>query len=60
MLLGMPFGRIMPNPPGGFALAADRLQLARLYRGIAATPPIVTAWFNGLCTSIRLTGAGSA
>lgn len=37
-----------------------RQEVAWGYPGILAMTPIVIAWFNGLTTSIRLTGVGQA
>lgn len=53
-----PWLRVWPNPDGAFD-QADRQQIAGKYSGILAGTAVVIAWFNGLTTSIRLTGIGS-
>lgn len=38
--LGLPFGRVLPNPDGSF-VAADRVHLLYLYPGIVPVPPLL-------------------
>lgn len=51
-----PLKRMLPIPDGGFSTQEDRQQLEYLY-AFVFTPSVVT-YFQGLTTSIRLTGAG--
>jgi hypothetical protein len=46
--LGLPFGRVPPNPDGSLATAADRAQLNYLYALGGAAPP---ATFNPVWAS---------
>lgn len=57
--IDLSFLHIWPNPDGALN-QADRQQIAFKYSGILAGGSVVIAWFNGLTTSIRLTGVGSA
>jgi len=57
-LVGPNLGRVWPNPDGSLGALADRQHVGWLYRGILATVPGAIAWFSGLTTSMRLTGAG--
>lgn len=52
--------RVFPNPDGSLANQADRQVMAYMYSGILAGGAAIVSWVNGLTTSIRLTGAGSA
>lgn len=49
--------RVWPNPSGSLASQGQRQHLAYLYAGVL-TPAVVTM-FNGLTTSMRLTGVGA-
>lgn len=57
--IDLAFLHAWPNPDGAFD-QSDRQQIAFKYSGILAGGAVVIAWFNGLTTSMRLTGAGSA
>ncbi len=48
--------RVWPNPDSSFANQSDRQQLAYLYAGVMGA--IIVTLFDGLTTSIRLTGVG--
>lgn len=58
LLLGMPFGRVYPNPDASLANQADRQHENRLYA--VALAVVVISLFPGLTTSIRLTRVGQA
>ncbi len=49
-------GKIWPHPDGSLATAGDRQLMGYSYAGAAV--PIIVTIFDGLGTSIRLTGVG--
>ena len=56
--VGLHWLRMGVIPDGTDLSAPQRLHVQGFYSGIAAGAAVVIAWFNGLTTSIRLTGAG--
>lgn len=57
-LIGLlsPTRRMLPVPDGGFAAQGDRQELEYLYAGVLSA--VTVTLFDGLTTSIRLTGVG--
>ena len=57
-LIGLmnPWKRMLPVPDGGFTTQSDRQELIYLYAEVLTAS--VVSYFDGLTTSIRLTGVG--